>query len=83
MMKNVSVEVQDKRVDSTYEPKAAVVGNIPEHMSSDPSLLGFIVEKISGISEEDYTMELMPESSVAVVTFSNSKGMYFINLLKY
>ncbi|XP_041947804.1 protein mono-ADP-ribosyltransferase PARP14-like [Alosa sapidissima] len=40
-------------------------------MSSDLGLLGLVVENISGVSEEDYNMELINESCVAVVTFSH------------
>ncbi|XP_076130779.1 protein mono-ADP-ribosyltransferase PARP14-like isoform X2 [Alosa pseudoharengus] len=64
-----STDVQEERAEEIYQPKAVVVENIPEDMTRD--LLGLIVENITGVSEDEYTMELIYESQLAVVTFTN------------
>ena len=78
-----SIEVQEERVEDTYRPNAVVVENIAEDMTRDH--LGLIVENITGISEDDYSMELIYESCVAVVTFTHPDGMYLVlfNLLRH
>ncbi|XP_041947801.1 protein mono-ADP-ribosyltransferase PARP14-like isoform X3 [Alosa sapidissima] len=62
-------DVQEERAEEIYQPKAVVVENIPEDMTRD--ILGLIVENITGVSEDEYTMELIYESQLAVVTFTN------------
>lgn len=47
--------------------------NIADNMTRD--LLGLIVENISGVGQEAYTMELIYDVCAAVVTFTNSDGM--------
>ncbi|XP_062393412.1 LOW QUALITY PROTEIN: protein mono-ADP-ribosyltransferase PARP14-like [Sardina pilchardus] len=75
--------LQEIKDDNTYQSKAAVVENIPENMSSDLGLLGLVVENISGVSEEDYTIELINESHVAVITFSHNNDVKtFLNEAK-
>ncbi|XP_042563338.1 protein mono-ADP-ribosyltransferase PARP14-like [Clupea harengus] len=64
-----SIEVQEERVEDSYRPNAVVVENIAEDMTRE--LLGLIVDNITGISEDDYSMELIYESCVAVVTFTH------------
>ena len=78
-----SIEVQEERVEDSYRPNAVVVENIAEDMTRE--LLGLIVENITGISEDDYSMELIYESCVAVVTFTHPDGMYLVlfNLLRH
>ncbi|XP_063060298.1 protein mono-ADP-ribosyltransferase PARP14-like [Engraulis encrasicolus] len=61
---------EDQRTEDDYQPKAVVVENIADNMTRD--LLGLIVENISGVGQEAYTMELIYDVCVAVVTFINS-----------
>ncbi|XP_048122971.1 protein mono-ADP-ribosyltransferase PARP14-like [Alosa alosa] len=56
-----------KRRLKICKPNVVVVENISEDMTKD--VLGLIVENISAVSEDEYTMELIYESHAAVVTF--------------
>ncbi|KAK2901584.1 protein mono-ADP-ribosyltransferase PARP14-like isoform X1 [Channa argus] len=49
---------------------AAVLEHVPDNMSGD--VLCMLVENMSGLDESDYTLEMIPESKVAVITFNNS-----------
>ncbi|KAL2094533.1 hypothetical protein ACEWY4_009252 [Coilia grayii] len=66
---STSASVQEEGIEDSYQPKAVVVENIAEDMTRE--VLGLIVENIIGVEEEDYTMELIYDSCVAVVTFTN------------
>nr|XP_017213521.2 poly [ADP-ribose] polymerase 14 isoform X1 [Danio rerio] len=48
---------------------AVVLENIANHMNQD--VLALLVENISGLPENDFSMELIPELQAAVVTFKN------------
>ncbi|XP_063060299.1 protein mono-ADP-ribosyltransferase PARP14-like [Engraulis encrasicolus] len=67
---SASASAQEERTDDDYQPKVVVVENITEKTTRE--ILGLIVEVVSGVAEEDYTMELIYEACVAVVTFTNS-----------
>lgn len=54
---------------------AVVLENIADHMNQD--VLTLLVENVSGLSENDFSMELIPELQAAVVTFKNPSGMLF------
>lgn len=69
-------DTHEERTEETYQPKAVVVENIPEDMTRDH--LGLIVESIAGVSEDDYLMEIIYESCVAVVTLINTDSRYFV-----
>ncbi|XP_062392886.1 uncharacterized protein LOC134080453 isoform X2 [Sardina pilchardus] len=64
-----STDVQEQRAKDIYQPNAVVVENISRDLTRD--LLGLIVVNIAGVSEDEYTMELIYESRLAVVTFTN------------
>ncbi|XP_062392889.1 protein mono-ADP-ribosyltransferase PARP14 isoform X2 [Sardina pilchardus] len=64
-----STDVQEEMAEDIYQPKAVVVEKISEDVTRD--LLGLMVENIAGVSEDEYAMELIYESHLAVVTFTN------------
>uniref|UniRef100_A0A3Q1ECK2 Macro domain-containing protein n=1 Tax=Acanthochromis polyacanthus TaxID=80966 RepID=A0A3Q1ECK2_9TELE len=51
---------------------AVVLENVPDGMSRD--LLSMLVENVSGVDENGYSLEMILESSRAVVTFSSPQG---------
>ncbi|MEQ2215243.1 hypothetical protein XENOCAPTIV_029545 [Xenoophorus captivus] len=51
---------------------AAVLENISENLSKD--FLQMLVESISGLEENDFSLEIIWESNMAVVTFSSPAG---------
>lgn len=52
---------------------AVVLENLPENTNKDYVML--LVESVCGDSEE-YSLELIPESNTAVVTFNDPNGMF-------
>ncbi|XP_026129258.1 poly [ADP-ribose] polymerase 14-like isoform X3 [Carassius auratus] len=56
-------------VKKPQETSAVVLENLPEDVNQD--VLTLLVENISGLSENDYRMELIPGLRKAVVTFKN------------
>uniref|UniRef100_A0A3P9H6L6 Poly [ADP-ribose] polymerase n=1 Tax=Oryzias latipes TaxID=8090 RepID=A0A3P9H6L6_ORYLA len=61
-------------LDSELDPTPAVVlENVSEETSRD--VLMMLVENISGVEEEDFSLEIHLESNSAVVTFNNPTGM--------
>ncbi|XP_056323301.1 protein mono-ADP-ribosyltransferase PARP14 isoform X2 [Danio aesculapii] len=82
----VSTEQQKDQACANQEPKqsaseteldvkkpegsnAVVLENIADHMNQD--VLTLLVENISGLSDDDFSMEIIPELQAAVVTFKN------------
>ncbi len=54
---------------------AVVLENLPDDVNQD--VLTLLVENISSLSENDFSMELIPELRKAVVTFKNPIGKLF------
>ena len=65
-----SPSLEDFPVSSTV-----ALENLPDSCSRE--VLVLLIENISGVSEEGFSLELVRESHVAVVTFSDPKGMFF------
>lgn len=67
-----SAEAGAAKEDAEVSPKsmAVVLGNVPESMNRD--MLGMMVESACKIEEEDYTLEVLFETNMAVVSFNNS-----------
>lgn len=51
---------------------AVVLDNVVEHMTRD--LLSMLVENVSGLDESSYSLEILQESSRAVITFNSPAG---------
>lgn len=51
---------------------AVVLDNVGEHMTRD--LLSMLVENVSGLDESSYSLEIIQESSRAVITFNSPAG---------
>uniref|UniRef100_A0A3B3DCE3 RRM domain-containing protein n=1 Tax=Oryzias melastigma TaxID=30732 RepID=A0A3B3DCE3_ORYME len=61
---------------SKLDPTSAVVlENVADEMSRD--VLMMLVENISGVDEKDFSLEILRESSKAVVTFNDLAGRNF------
>ncbi|KTF83270.1 hypothetical protein cypCar_00029798 [Cyprinus carpio] len=56
-------------VKKPQESSAVVLENLPDDIKQD--VLSLLVENISSLSENDFSIELIPELSKAVVTFIN------------
>ncbi len=54
---------------------AVVLENLPDDFNQD--VLTLLVENIGNLSENDFSMELIPELRKAVVTFKNPSGKLF------
>ncbi len=54
---------------------AVVLENLPDDFNQD--VLTLLVENIGNLSENDFSMELIPELSKAVVIFKNPSGKLF------
>lgn len=65
------------------QSSAVVLERVPESMPRD--LLLLLVETISGLEEDNFSLEVISETNRAVVTFNNPKGwslfqiIYFLN----
>uniref|UniRef100_A0A8C2KIW5 Poly [ADP-ribose] polymerase n=1 Tax=Cyprinus carpio TaxID=7962 RepID=A0A8C2KIW5_CYPCA len=59
----------DVDVKKPQESSAVVLENLPDDFKQD--VLSLLVENISSLPENDYSMELIPELRKAVVTFKN------------
>ncbi|XP_026075337.1 poly [ADP-ribose] polymerase 14-like isoform X2 [Carassius auratus] len=66
---NQSAQQTDVDVKKPTESSAVVLENLPDDIKHD--LLTLLVEKISSLSENDFSIELIPEIRKAVVTFKN------------
>ncbi|XP_026129260.1 poly [ADP-ribose] polymerase 14-like isoform X1 [Carassius auratus] len=66
---NQSASQTDADVKKPQETSAVVLENLPDDVNQD--VLTLLVENISGLSENDFSMELIPELRKAVVTFKN------------
>ncbi len=59
-------------VKKPQETSAVVLENLPDDVNQD--VLTLLVENISSLSENDFSMELIPELRKAVVIFKNPNG---------
>ncbi|KAK7120425.1 hypothetical protein R3I94_020427 [Phoxinus phoxinus] len=66
---NQSAPQTDLDVKKPQESSAVVLENLPDEFKHD--VLTLLVENITSLSENDFTMELIPELRKAVVTFKN------------
>ncbi|CAM4730206.1 unnamed protein product [Leuciscus chuanchicus] len=66
---NQSAPQTDLDVKKPQESSAVVLENLPDEIKQD--VLTLLVENITSLSENDFTMELIPELRKAVVTFKN------------
>ncbi|CAM4730210.1 unnamed protein product [Leuciscus chuanchicus] len=66
---NQSAAQTDLDVKKPQESSAVVLENLPDEIKQD--VLTLLVENITSLSENDFTMELIPELRKAVVTFKN------------
>ncbi|CAM4730208.1 unnamed protein product [Leuciscus chuanchicus] len=66
---NQSAVQTDLDVKKPQESSAVVLENLPDEIKQD--VLTLLVENITSLSENDFTMELIPELRKAVVTFKN------------
>ncbi|XP_056103819.1 protein mono-ADP-ribosyltransferase PARP14-like [Rhinichthys klamathensis goyatoka] len=74
---NQSAPQTDLDVKKPQESSAVVLENLPDEFKQD--VLTLLVENITSLSENDFTMELIPELRKAVVTFKNpSDGGNFL-----
>lgn len=62
-----------KGLEDTPQSSAVVIEKVPDHLSRE--FLMFLVDSICGASEDKYSLELIPESNTAVVTFNDAKGL--------
>uniref|UniRef100_A0A673LIG0 Poly [ADP-ribose] polymerase n=1 Tax=Sinocyclocheilus rhinocerous TaxID=307959 RepID=A0A673LIG0_9TELE len=67
--KDQSVLQTDVDVKKPQESSAVVLENLPDDIKQD--VLSLLVENISSLSENDFSVELIPELRKAVVTFKN------------
>ncbi|XP_017345057.1 protein mono-ADP-ribosyltransferase PARP14 [Ictalurus punctatus] len=61
-----------KGLEDTPQSSAVVIEKVPDHLSRE--FLMFLVDSICGASEDKYSLELIPESNTAVVTFNDAKA---------
>ncbi|KAL1266729.1 hypothetical protein QQF64_002404 [Cirrhinus molitorella] len=66
---NQSSSQTDVDVKKPQDTSAVVLENLPDDVTQD--ILTLLVENISRLSENDFSMELIPEFRKAVVTFKN------------
>uniref|UniRef100_A0A672S0R9 Poly [ADP-ribose] polymerase n=1 Tax=Sinocyclocheilus grahami TaxID=75366 RepID=A0A672S0R9_SINGR len=66
---NFPGDQSDVDVKKPQESSAVVLENLPDDVKQD--VLSLLVENISSLPENDYSMELIPELRKAVVTFKN------------
>ncbi|KAL1266725.1 hypothetical protein QQF64_002400 [Cirrhinus molitorella] len=66
---NQSASQTDVDVKKPQETSAVVLENLPDDVKQD--VLTLLVENISSLPENDFSMELIPELGKAVVTFKN------------
>uniref|UniRef100_A0A671M0P1 Poly [ADP-ribose] polymerase n=2 Tax=Sinocyclocheilus anshuiensis TaxID=1608454 RepID=A0A671M0P1_9TELE len=66
---NFPEDQSDVDVKKPQESSAVVLENLPDDVKQD--VLSLLVENISSLPENDYSMELIPELRKAVVTFKN------------
>ncbi|XP_059401193.1 protein mono-ADP-ribosyltransferase PARP14-like isoform X5 [Carassius carassius] len=64
-----SASQSDMDVKKPPESSAVVLENLPDDIKQD--VLSLLVENISSLSENDFSIELIPELRKAVVTFKN------------
>ncbi|XP_016410796.1 poly [ADP-ribose] polymerase 14-like isoform X2 [Sinocyclocheilus rhinocerous] len=64
-----SASQTDVNVKKPQESSAVVLENLPDDIKQD--VLSLLVENISSLSENDFSVELIPELRKAVVTFKN------------
>ncbi len=70
--KDQSASQTDVDVKKPEETSAVVLENLPDDVNHN--VLTLLVENISSLSENDFSMELIPELRKAVVTFKNPSG---------
>lgn len=90
MPKVQSASQTDVDAKKPQETNAVVLENLPEDVKQD--ILTLLVENISCLSENDFSMELIPGLRKAVVNFKNPSGkfsckiyiyLYFLLLLRH
>lgn len=62
-------------LDDTPWSSAVVLENVPEHLTQDHVML--LVDSIGSHSEDEYSLEFIPELKTAVVTFNDPSGTSF------
>lgn len=60
-------------LEDTPWSSAVVLQNVPDDLNREHLLL--LVDSIGSHSEDDYSLELIPDLSTAVVTFNDPSGM--------
>lgn len=78
MPEDQSAHQTDLDVKKPQESSAVVLENLPDEIKQD--VLTLLVENITSLSENDFTMELIPELRKAVVTFKNPSGKLSYNI---
>ena len=63
------------------QSSAVVLERVPESMSRD--LLLLLVETISGLEEDNFSLEVISETNRAVVTFNNPKGWSLFQIVNF
>lgn len=69
----------DDSADEEQSSKSAVLGNIPDSVTTEflEMLVENILKDLSSLSDsQDYTLELIPDISSAVVTLQSGKGTH-------
>lgn len=60
-------------LEDTPRSSAVVLENVPENLNQEYLML--LVGNIISHSEDEYSLELIPESNTVVVTFNDPRGM--------
>jgi len=68
----------DLDVKKPQESSSVVLEDLPDEFKQD--VLTLLVENITSLSDNDFTMELIPELRKAVVTFKNPNGKLIYNI---
>jgi len=68
----------DLDVKKPQESSSVVLEDLPDEFKQD--VLTLLVENITSLSDNDFTMELIPELRKAVVTFKNPNGKFIYNI---
>jgi hypothetical protein len=63
------------------QSSAVVLERVPESMSRE--MLTLLVETLSGLEEDNFSLEVISETNRAVVTFNNPKGWSLFQIIDF
>ncbi|KAJ7996602.1 hypothetical protein DPEC_G00238760 [Dallia pectoralis] len=74
-----SIHGDEGAVMDSPQSSAVVLERLPELMSKE--MLTLLVENISNLEENNYTLEIISETKTAVLTFNNPNGKALLNVI--